>query len=216
MAGAAPLPPPAARTAGKRRHPHFRHFRAGGRAPAPPAAPGTGRDRGRGGAARLGLAEPPGPRGRHRNGSPAVPETSGTQGAQPIHLFRELGRNAGRPKGFSSCQDLPFASLLKLQHFSWRREALELLLCFARPDYMDHIDWSQQLCSCKDQLNIRGSLGSTREQHSPLYQLNMVAQDTDFAVSVIKYVSALGLILFFMRSSKTISKDNCPMRSFLH
>lgn len=121
-----------------------------------------------------------------------------------------------RPKGFSSCQSLPCASLLKLQDFSWSREALELSLCFASPDYIDHIDWSQQLCSCKDQLNIRGSLGPMREQHSPLHQLNVVAQDTDFAASVIKYVSALGLILVFMRNLKTICKDNCPMRSFLH
>lgn len=35
-----------------------------------------------------------------------------------------------------------------------------------------------------------------REQHSPL-QLNMVAQDADFAASVIKYVSPLARIFFF-------------------
>lgn len=84
-------------------------------------------------------------------------------------VTKPLNFQSCRPKGFSSCQNLPCASSLKLQDFSWSREALELLLCFASPDYIDHIDWSQQLYSCKDQLNIKGYLGPRRDQHSPFH-----------------------------------------------
>lgn len=41
------------------------------------------------------------------------------------------------------------------------------------------------------------SLWDPWKQHSPFHRLNVVAQDTDFAASVIKYVSALGLIFLW-------------------
>ena len=40
------------------------------------------------------------------------------------------------------------------------------------------INWWQYPYTCKDLLNIRGCLGPTRAQHSPLHQTDMVAQDS--------------------------------------